>query len=133
MAFFEFLEVSMKKLSQLPEHPRFLVEPCARSRSVSTFVRELPVAAIMLAAFLGAAGGVTLAYAQSGERIDEACASDCAARGYDGEYCGKVCDVSDVVRAPPGPLIDLRCVSSCRNNGGNARDCKQSCVVGKNR
>jgi hypothetical protein len=123
----------MKKLSQLPEYSRFHVERFVKHRGISTFVRELPVAASVLAVFVGAAGGVTLAYAQSGERIDETCASDCTARGYDSEYCGTVCDVSDVVRAPPGPLIDLRCVSNCRNNGGNARDCKQSCVVGKNR
>lgn len=83
---------------------------------------------LLLAGLLGAAVGVAVAQNMPGH-IDAACANDCGARGYDSEYCGKVCDLSDVERTPPDALIDFRCVSKCRDSGGNLSDCKRRCVV----
>jgi hypothetical protein len=68
-----------------------------------------------------------VALAQTLEDEARYCLADCTARGYEGEYCGAVCDYSDVVRAPPEGLIDGRCVSTCSEAGGRLRDCRAYC------
>jgi len=74
---------------------------------------------------LAAALAVTAVYA--GESEARQCAVDCTARGYDAAECIRVCDDSDVVRAPADGLIDFRCVTACRDDGGTARDCRLRC------
>lgn len=96
-----------------------------RSCSIAPLARV-----VFVISFAVALGGVLgAAYGQSAETVDQACAADCTARGYEGEYCGRVCDLSDVSRAPRSPPIDLRCTEICRERGGSLSDCLQSCPM----
>lgn len=69
------------------------------------------------------------AHGQSAELRAAECAVDCTARGYEGEYCARVCEVADFSRRPPVPPVDWRCAEACRDNGGGLRDCVQRCPM----
>lgn len=85
--------------------------------------RGLAALIVVLAGAVAGASG-----AQSISDGARQCAADCTARGYDAAECTRVCDDSDVVRAPADGLIDFRCVTACRDGGGTARDCRLRCL-----
>lgn len=73
--------------------------------------------------------GVALAQDAASGQLDAACANDCAARGYDGEFCGQVCWVPDPAMIARGERLDWKCVTACRNQGGKPSDCLPRCEV----
>jgi len=86
--------------------------------------------AMVVIVLTGASGaGAGLAWGQSTEeQADKVCAADCTARGYEAEYCARVCEQPDASR-PPLPATDLRCARACRDRGGDSRDCLQRCPM----
>lgn len=59
--------------------------------------------------------------------LDAACATDCAERGHDGEYCARICWVPTPSAYPANDLTDLRCLDACRESGGRYGTCKRAC------
>lgn len=82
---------------------------------------------VCLAALLGAGLGLALAQDRPAGQLDTACASDCAARGYDAEFCGQVCWIPDPEMAARGEALDWKCLTACRERGGGAEACMLSC------
>ena len=59
------------------------------------------VRVLIMVALAGAPGvGPGVAWGQSAEPADPVCAADCAARGYEGEHCARVCELPDASGAP---------------------------------
>ena len=59
---------------------------------------------------------------------DGACASECAKRGYAGEYCDNVCRVPPA-QARPDEVTDWSCMTACSGQGGKYGECKPRCRV----
>lgn len=60
-------------------------------------------------------------------QLDNACASDCAAREYGAEYCSRVCWIPDRSRLPPDEVTGWSCMTACGERGGKYADCKPRC------
>ncbi len=58
---------------------------------------------------------------------EPACAKQCAAAGFDDEYCDRACRVPVAQPLPPGQRINWDCATQCRASGGNMGDCIQTC------
>lgn len=82
-----------------------------------------------IALVIGAAVGIGSALAQDTfpGQIDAVCANDCAARGYDSEFCGQVCWIPDPATVARGENLDWKCVTSCRAQGSKLSDCLPRC------
>ena len=78
-------------------------------------------------ALLGAAVSAS-AQDRSARVADGVCASECATRGYAGEYCDNVCRVPPP-RARPDEVTDWSCMSACSERGGRYGECKPRCRV----
>jgi hypothetical protein len=86
------------------------------------------------AALVGLAGLMFLVLgAQAQERpigrADDSCAAACNARGYDADYCGRVCWIPDRPRTPPDEVTDWTCMTACAERGGKYAECKPRCRV----
>jgi hypothetical protein len=83
--------------------------------------------AMLIATCLGAIAGAALAQVGPPGTLDSACLSACAARGYEAEFCNRVCVVPQPSEIPADVAIDWECVTSCRNRGGTLGDCLPRC------
>lgn len=82
---------------------------------------------IALAALFGAYIGIALAEDRPPGQLNPVCAAECAERGYDAEFCGRVCWIPTPSQVAPGEFTDWVCMTDCRNRGGKFSDCKQRC------
>lgn len=103
----------------MPEHS---VEHLSRRWKFSSWRAALTAAALVCAA-----PAVSLAQQRPPGQLNTVCAADCAARGYDAEYCGRVCWVPAPGQTPPGEYTDWVCMTECRNRGGKYSECKPRC------
>ncbi|MCM2311986.1 MAG: zinc-binding dehydrogenase [Steroidobacteraceae bacterium] len=85
---------------------------------------------IAVGAVIALLGTVVVASAQerSPGVADGACASECARRGYAGEYCDNVCRVPPP-QARPDEVTDWSCMTACSGQGGKYGECKPRCRV----
>lgn len=97
------------------------------SRSIRHFALIRMMFSVFGGAVLGSFLGFAAAQDRTGGQLDSACASDCAASGYDAKLCGQVCWVPDPGKAAKGEAIDWRCMTGCRERGGKLADCRLSC------
>ena len=103
---------------------------CLPTRSTNPASPRHPWFQVFLAIVLGAMLGVALAQTTAPGQLDTACATDCAARGYDSEFCGRVCVTPEAGEIPADTAIDWVCMTSCRDRGGKLRDCLPRCQRG---
>jgi len=71
----------------------------------------------------------TASHAQDAAAVppEPACVQQCAAAGFDDDYCDRACRVPVAQPLPPGQRIHWDCASQCRASGGNMGDCIQTC------
>lgn len=98
---------------------------------VGSRVFLLPFAVLVLALFVALGAGPDRAFASDSllpVQTDTVCASDCGARGYEGEYCTRACAVPPASSVPADTLTDLRCQAKCRKRGGTYSTCHRECT-----
>lgn len=84
-----------------------------------------------VALLVGAVVGIGIALAQDAStgQLDPVCVTDCAARGYDSEFCGQVCWIPDPGMVAKGENLDWKCATACRDRGGKLSDCLPRCKL----
>jgi hypothetical protein len=58
---------------------------------------------------------------------DAACMKQCAAAGFDDDYCDRACTVPAAHPLPPGLSINWDCATQCRTRGDTMGACVQAC------
>lgn len=71
--------------------------------------------------------GTVLAQETAVAPRDQTCEADCQRRGYDGEFCGRACQVPQASLIPADEVTDWICLTACRERGGRLLDCLPQC------
>jgi hypothetical protein len=63
------------------------------------------------------------------DTLEASCASECSAKGYEAEFCTRVCRVPPAPQGRADEVTDWACMATCGQRGGKYRECKPSCRV----
>lgn len=103
------------------------MDTASRGRVARTDSRFIFFRSILLAAAIGTCAGLAVAQVTGAGQLDPACNADCTARGYDSEFCTRVCTAPEAGIVPADVEVDWICLRGCRDRGGRLRDCISAC------